>query len=112
MQDHKQVSPGGTGVFVRLYWLVLGNVLLLFLLTFIFERHPPLPSLLDVVYFVVVASLILARYIDIRFLDGETGEGIPATMTNWRRYTMLVGSVGVGAWLLARTLAHFLKQEA
>lgn len=109
MQDQKQVSPGGTGVFVRLYWLILGNVLLFFLLVSLFEKHPPLPSLLDAVYFVVVASLILARYIDIRFLNGETGEGTPATMTNWRRYTMLVGSVGVGAWLLARTLAHVLK---
>lgn len=109
MQDQKQVCPGGTGVFVRLYWLLLGNALLFFILFFMFEKRPPLPSLLDVVYFVVVASLILARYIDIRFLNGETGAGTPATMTNWRRYTVLVGSVGCGVWLLVRVLPHFLK---
>jgi hypothetical protein len=50
--------------------------------------------------------------VDIRFLNGETGDGKPATLTHWRRYALLVGSVGLGAWLLAHALVSILKVEA
>lgn len=109
MQDQAKVSTSGIGVLARLYWMFLGNMFLLFLLAFIFQKHPKLPSLLDALYFVVVASLICVRYIDIRFLNGETGEGNPATMADWRQYAMIVAPVGVGVWLSSRVLIHFLQ---
>lgn len=107
--DPKQTSSSGTGVLLRLYWLILGNALLFFVLVFIFERHPKLPSLLDVAFVATMASLLIVRYIDIRFFDGQTGEGKPATMQDWRGYGILVGAVGTGGWLLARGLAHFIR---
>lgn len=109
MQDQTEVPLSGKGFLVRLYWLFLGNALLFFLLVFIFEKHPKLPSLLDAAYSVALASLILVRYVDIRFLNGQTGEGKPATMAHWHRYALLIGSVGMGGWLLARVLIHFLR---
>lgn len=107
MQDQKEVSAGGAQVLIRLYWLFLGNAILAFLLVFIVEKHPKLPSLFDVAYLATLASLILVRYVDIRFLNGQTGEGKPATVAHWRRYAMLVAPVGLAAWLLTRTLVHF-----
>ena len=109
MQDQTEVPLSGIGLLARLYWLILGNALPLFLLVFIFEKRPPLPSLIDAAYLVLVVSLIIVRYIDIRFLNGNTGEGKPATMTNWRRYALLVGALGVGAWLLVRLPVLFHK---
>jgi hypothetical protein len=109
MPDQKEAPTSGAGVLARLYWLFFGNTLLFFLLVFIIQKRPKLPSSLDAAYLIAVASLILVRYVDIRFLNGQTGEGKPATMANWRRYALLVGPAGAGAWLLARVLMHFLK---
>lgn len=108
MQDSKETPPSGTGFFVRLYWIFAGNILLFFLLVFIVEKHPKFPSLLDATYGLAVASLILARYVDIRFLNGTTGDEEPATMTHWRRYATLMGSAGVGAWILAHLIVRVL----
>lgn len=108
MQTQADVPVNGFGILARIYWMFLGNVLLLFLLALLFTKAPSFPSLLDAAYGGVVVSLILVRFVDIRWLKGETGEGQPATLTHWRRYTILLGSVGIGAWLLARGLAHSL----
>ena len=102
MEDQKELSFSGTGCLARLYWMFFGNVLLFVLLTLVFQKRSTLPFLLDAAYLVAVASLIVVRYIDIRFLNGQTGEGKPATMTHWRRYALSVAAVAGGVWLLAR----------
>ncbi len=112
MQEQTNVSSNGLGVLLRLYWMFLGNVALIFLLAMIYVRRVPFASRLDAIYLLAVASLLAARYVDIRFLNGETGDGKPATLTHWRRYALLVGSVGLGAWLLAHALVSILKVEA
>ena len=109
MQDHTGVPPGGAGILARIYWMFVGNVLLLFILALIFERHPPFPAVLDAAYLSVVTSLVLVRYLDIRFLHGETGDGKPATLAHWGRYVMLITAAGTAAWFLARGMAHLLK---
>jgi len=109
MPDQTEAPIGGAGCLVRLYWIFLGNAVLMFLLVFIFEKRPAFPSLIDVACLATVASLIAVRYVDIRFLDGQTGTGDPATMAHWRRYALLTGIVGSGLWLLARAFTHFLK---
>jgi hypothetical protein len=107
--DQTEAPIGGAGCLVRLYWIFLGNALLLILLVFIVEKRPVFPSLIDLASLATVASLIAVRYVDVRLLNGQTGTGDPATMTHWRRYAMLTGIVGVGLWLLARVLTHSLK---
>lgn len=107
MPDQKEATQSGIEFFVRLYWLFIGNVILFFILAFILEKHLRFPSILDALYLCAIVALILVRYVDIRFLKGETGEGKPATMAHWRRYTMLISLVGVGAWLLFRGFIHF-----
>jgi hypothetical protein len=102
--EQKEAPLSGVGVLVRLYWMVLGNGLLMLLLFLILDRRPALPSPYDAAYLLIVASLIIVRHMDIRFLNGQTGEGKPATMAHWRRYVMIIGPVGVGAWCLARLI--------
>lgn len=109
MQDAKDTHLSGAGFFIRLDWLFLGNALLFCLLVFIIEKRLPLPSFWDSVYLAPLISLIVSRYGDIRFLNGQTGEGKPATMAHWRRYAILISLVGVGAWLLTLVFVHFLK---
>ena len=109
MPDPAVVPLGRAGMLARVYWMGCGDPLLLLLLLVIIAKHPKLPSLLDAAFFVAVASLILVRYVDIRFLNGQTGEGKPATLADWRRYALLIATVTLGAWLVARVIVHFLR---
>jgi hypothetical protein len=108
MQDQKVPPQNGNGVLARLYWMLFGNALLLFVLVFLFTKRPDLPSLFDVACLLVVGSLIAVRFLDVRFLNGRTAEGEPATIDHWRRYSWVVGVIGIGAWLAARLISHLV----
>jgi hypothetical protein len=107
MQEQQQGALSGTGLMARVYWIFLGNVLLVFLLILIVEKHEAFPSFLDGAYWVALASLIVIRYVDIRLLNGQTGEGKPATMAHWSQYARIVGAVAGGVWIAVR-LMHSL----
>lgn len=74
------------------------------LFAFLLEKHPKFPSLLDVGCLLTLASLVFVRYIDIRHLNGGTGEGTPATMNHWRKYSMFLVIGSLSVWLIIRFL--------
>lgn len=103
MQEQRQPASA-LEFLVRFYWLFLGNVTLFFLLIFILEKRPRLFSGYDAAYAANLVLLLVLRYVDIRLLHGETGDGRPATLSDWRRHALLVLTVGLAAWGLARVL--------
>jgi len=109
MQTQKEAHRSGLKCLARLYWMLFGNALLLFLFVLIFEKRQATPTLLDAAFLLTGVSLIFIRFIDIRFLNGQTSEGQPATLTHWRGYAMNVGVLGLGLWLLDRMLILLLK---
>ncbi|MDI6775146.1 MAG: hypothetical protein QME60_07110 [Verrucomicrobiota bacterium] len=109
MQEQKDAPLTGFGVLARLYWLFFGNALLFFLLVFIFEKAASFPSLMDAALWLTAASLLLVRYVDIRYLNGQTGEGKPATMRHWRQHALVVAPLALGGWILAHVSGHFLR---
>jgi hypothetical protein len=47
------------------------------------------------------------RYIDIRYYDGENGaNNAPATMDDWRKYSLFLSLGSFAAWLAIRLLIH------
>jgi hypothetical protein len=105
MQDQKKIEySSGAGCLTRLYWMFLGVALLALVAAFLLQKNPKFPSFLDVGYLFAVASLVFVRYIDIRYLKGETGEGAPATMNHWRKYSMFLVIGSLGVWLVVRFL--------
>ena len=108
MANHED-SPGGLQVLLRLYWMFFGNAILMFLIVFLLEKQPGFPAICDVAYVVTLTTLIAGRYVDIRFQNGHTADGTPATMWHWRRYAMIVGSVALSGWLLVRVLLAVFK---
>jgi hypothetical protein len=100
------------GCFLRLFWMMIGNMILLLSVVGI-SRHPTGGlGLADASYWGIVACLLLARYIDIRYFRGLTADGDPATMADWRRYASVLGAVSTGLWLGAHTLAYYGAQKA
>lgn len=104
--DDRPATTHGTeaGCLIRLYWMFIGNVAVVFALGLLFDRRPRFPALLDLAVFAAVAALVAARFVDIRHYHGETGEGRPATMAQWRRYAVSVAGAGAAAWVLVRLL--------
>ncbi len=99
---------GGLSLLVRLFWMVIGNFILFFMVCGICAGQNKGLGLKDAIYAIVVVLLVLTRYIDIRYLGGLTAQGAPASMTHWYRYSaglIIGGGVVLG---LAHIVNHLL----
>ena len=93
----------GAGCLTRLYWMFLGNGVLAISFALLIDRHPRFPSLLDLACLVSCAALIAVRYVDVRYMEGETGDGgARATMGDWKRYALLLALGSAAFWLIVR----------
>lgn len=105
MEEQKYDPPAGC--LLRIFWMMIGNVILLSCAYGIVQHPSSVLSIADVFYWAVVGSLLAARFVDIRHLDGTTAEGAPATMAHWRRYAVLLGIVATVLWLVVHGIAYF-----
>jgi hypothetical protein len=55
-------------------------------------------SAMDAAYWVVVAALLAARYVDITRFAGRTLEGEPAMMMHFRRYALRLLLIAAALW--------------
>jgi hypothetical protein len=95
-------SSGCLSIVVRLTW-IFGVSLLVFSAIFIIQGNTP--GLADIIFWLIALGLILARYVDIRYLKGETSDNQPATLRHWRRYSVIVLLAAGLLYLLAKILA-------
>ena len=94
-------SSGCLSIVVRLTW-IFGVSLLVFGAIFIMQGNSP--GLADIIYWLIALALILARYVDIKYLKGETSDNKPATLKHWRRYSVILLIAAVLLYLLAKIL--------
>ena len=91
-----------SGVMARIWRMFFGNLLLAFSIIFIVQNGGRFFRAADWVFWIVLASLVLIRYVDIRFLGGFTGTGEPACITHWIRYAALLTALSIALWVLAQ----------
>ena len=108
-EQQSQKSSGGAAFLVRISWFAVIPVALFFIFVYIIKEHATFPSVLDAVYWVLVLALSAIRFMDVRYLGGETGEGKPATMKDWRRFSIIIAAVSLPACIVAHILAALLK---
>jgi len=96
------------GLLARMFWMLIGNMVLVISIIIIIQHKGPMFHAADVVFWVTIAALILVRYLDIKFWGGMTAAGGPATIANWNRYAaaLLIGSVGV--WALSHVVNYLI----
>ena len=96
-----------SGCLLRIFWMMIGNIFVFLCAVAIVQSSTGFFSTADAFYWAFVASLAAARYVDIRYYHGATAEGNPATLADWRRYTLrLVAVAGVG-WLAIHAAGYF-----
>ena len=109
-KDHKHNPPAGC--FLRLFWMMIGNLILLSCALAIAQNQSGLFSVADAFYWASVGCLLAARYVDIRYLKGLTADGDPASMAHWRRYAVLVLIASTCLWLVVHAVAIFYQPAA
>lgn len=94
------------GCLLRLFWMGVGNGLLVLLALRILDSHGRL-SVLDAAYWVVVITMVGTRYIDIRHFGGTDGYGEPCTLANWQQYAIRLVIFSGLVWIAVRILSAF-----
>jgi hypothetical protein len=106
MQSENPQSNRVSGCLVRLFWMGVGNLILVLSAIGIAEKDAGFTLTgMDVLFWGVVLALAAVRYIDIRYLGGETADNRPASMSDWRRYAAILLGVSVLMWLGAHALS-------
>ena len=100
----KPESSGGClPILVRLAW-IFGGIFLLYCALFIAQRKGPV--LADLIFLLFSLGLVLIRYIDIKYLKGETLDNHPATLKDWRRYSVKMLIAAGFLYFLAKIVAQ------
>ena len=92
----------GPGCLLRLFWIAIGNILLVLLVSRIYRAAGF--SLLDLAYWITVAAMLGARYFDVHRFHGATASGEPATPEHFRRYAYGLGGGALVVWGLVHGL--------
>jgi hypothetical protein len=85
-----------------------GNFGLLALAILIIQKRILPYHLTDLLFWLIVILLVIARYVDIAYFEGGTSYGEKATMKHWRRYVVGLVLISLTAWAGAHGIAYFL----
>jgi hypothetical protein len=98
-------QQSGLGFLARFGWFLIGPATAIISLIVILENRQANFSLADVVLWCTVAACIGLRYVDISRLNGLKATGEPASIADWRRYTLILLIVVLMLWGIARRVA-------
>jgi hypothetical protein len=107
MRTQEQEHDSSLGCLLHLFWLFLGNFVLIVLAGELLLFPSGWFSGLDAVYWFVVALIVAARYADIRYFQGATAEGKPSTFEHWRRHAFILVLSASVVWLAVHVLGAF-----
>jgi len=109
-QTSNKTNNEGLALLARLFWMVVGNFVLVISLFIIFVHKQGFGQTTDFVFWITVAMLVLVRYLDIKHCQGQTVTGSPATMYHWRRYATLLAILSFALWTLAHIYVYFMSK--
>lgn len=109
MPEEKKKTPTSTdsftGCLMRFAWMAAANLALFFSALHIVQEPALTLSWGDGGVAAAVVFSVGARYLDIRLFAGETSEGVPATMRDWRLHALRMPAIGAAVLLLAHAVA-------
>ena len=93
-------------LFLRLCWMAIGPIALFALGGLIAQRSGF--SAVDIGFGAALASVLLARFVDITQFEGTTADGEPTTPAYFWWYALRLVLGGGAAWMVAHWLqSHF-----
>ncbi len=102
-------TPGYAG-FARLYWMFVGPMLAALAAYQLARQAGGWVTPTNIAFLLLVASLPAARWLEFCGGSPRTSDGDPATPADLRRYALVAPLVGLGVWLAANALGHWLAE--
>jgi len=85
-----QETTSLTGVLLRAYWLILAHGATAIIALVMLAQNKQQSVALNALLLFIFVTVILVRFIDIRYYKGETGEGQKATMNDWKKWSLII----------------------
>lgn len=93
------------GCLLRLFWMAEGTMALVLIGVFIAQGRAWALSWGDIAYWVIVALMGVARFLDVSRFAGTTVNGDPATKAHLHRYLIVLPVTAACWWASAHALA-------
>jgi hypothetical protein len=103
-------NSSAAGLLTRLFWMLLGNAILLISGVSILQYQDRGFHTADVIFWITTAVLIVVRYFDVKLWDGATCTGNPATMAHWRRYAVILLGCAGAIWAVLHLVVYFIHR--
>lgn len=100
----EEQATSNVGFFARLYWIMFGVAALFFSWALILKRGNVFSNA-DAIYWCLAASILIVRYLDIKFCQGTDSSGDKMTTKGWWCYVALFSGITLAGWIIAHILA-------
>ena len=100
---------GALAILARIFWMFLGNFILMICVAHIVMGESSSTRTSDIIFWCVVPAMIITRFLDIKFLDGQTVTGEPATLSHWRKYAIALIIISAMIWAAAHIVVILSK---
>ena len=90
----------------RLTWFLIGPLALLLLAVGIVQLGSGWLMAVDIAYFVVLGTMLVARWVEYRSGQGETASGEPMTAADLRGYLIGATALGLAVWVAANLVGN------
>jgi hypothetical protein len=107
-EQPSELQQPGWGFLARAFWMMGGNVILVFSAISIFQRKSGTLGVADIVFWVTVVAIAIARCLDIHVWNGFTAMGTPATTTDLKKYLIVLGIYSSILWALAYAMKYIV----
>jgi hypothetical protein len=106
MSAEPMTSPAA--LFGRIFWMIIGLIGLAVLALRIVQEGTGWFTVTDLIFFLILAGMLLGRWVEARSGSARTGMGEPATAADLRPHLMAAGLLGLGQWVMANLLGNHL----
>lgn len=97
-------SESPLGGFLRPFWMLIGNALILLVALAIARMPPWTPSWRDGMFGLAVVALVWSRWTDVTRHGGTTADGEPMTRSMLLRWMAGAAVVSGALWLLVQSV--------
>jgi hypothetical protein len=91
-------QKGILAILTRPFWMFLGNFALMICATHILIGEGGSSRTTDIIFWSAVTAMIIVRFLDIKYLDGQTATGEPATLAHWVKYAVVLIIISAILW--------------
>jgi hypothetical protein len=93
-------------LFVRIFWALIGNVILFFTTIVILKHKGETFHTADMVFWGIAAAIALAKYLDIKLWGKTDVAGKPVSAARWRKYAAILLICSTAVWIISHIINY------